>query len=81
MLLQLHAHLNAVFAHFVEFNLRFQTVEEKELEVLEDLIVALKLAKRKAEEEEQDAPMSDKENSASAENGGQEQQQQQSSDG
>lgn len=43
VLLQLHAHLNAVFVHFVEFNLRFHTVDEKELEVLEDLIVALKI--------------------------------------
>jgi len=43
VLLQLHAHLNAVFVHFVEFSLRFHLVEEKELEVLEDLIVALKI--------------------------------------
>ncbi|TRY73205.1 hypothetical protein TCAL_02227 [Tigriopus californicus] len=43
VLLQLHAHLNAVFAHFVEFNLRFHMVEDKELEVLDDLMVALKL--------------------------------------
>ena len=33
VLLQLHAHLNAVFVHFVEFSLKFQIVEEKELEV------------------------------------------------
>ena len=33
VLLQLHAHLNALFAHFVEFNLRFPMVEDKELEV------------------------------------------------
>lgn len=43
VLLQLHAHLNSVFAHLVEFNLRFHTVEDKELEVLEDLIIALKI--------------------------------------
>jgi len=43
VLLQLHAHLNAVFVHFVEFSLRYHLVEEKELEVLEDLIVALKI--------------------------------------
>lgn len=43
VLLQLHAHLNAVFVHFVEFSLKFQIVEEKELEVLDDLIVALKI--------------------------------------
>ena len=64
MLLQLHAHLNAVFAHFVEFNMRFHTVEDKEIEVgrvlnpqfanlddlfkvLDDLIVALRLAPTK----------------------------------
>lgn len=34
VLLQLHAHLNSVFAHFVEFHLRFHTLEEKELEVV-----------------------------------------------
>ena len=33
VLLQLHAHLNAVFVHFVVFSLKFQIVEEKELEV------------------------------------------------
>ena len=33
VLLQLHAHLNAVFVHFVEFSLRFSIVDEKELEV------------------------------------------------
>ena len=36
VLLQLHAHLNAVFVHFVEFSLRFHLVEEKELEVSTD---------------------------------------------
>ena len=35
VLLQLHAHLNALFAHFVEFNHKFHTVDEKELEVRE----------------------------------------------
>ena len=33
VLLQLHAHLNAVFVHYVEFNLRFNIVDDKELEV------------------------------------------------
>ena len=33
VLLQLHAHLNAVFVHYVEFNLRFTIVDDKELEV------------------------------------------------
>lgn len=41
--MQLHAHLNAVFVHYVEFNLRFNIVDDKELEVLHDLIVALKI--------------------------------------
>ncbi|XP_040564241.1 MOB kinase activator-like 2 [Lepeophtheirus salmonis] len=44
VLLRLHAHLNSVFAHIIEFNIRFHTVEDKELEVLEDLIRALKIA-------------------------------------
>jgi len=43
VLLQLHAHLNALFAHFVGFSYTFSLVDEKELEVLEDLIVALKI--------------------------------------
>jgi len=43
VLLQLHAHLNALFAHFVGFSYTFSLVEEKELEVLGDLIVALKI--------------------------------------
>ena len=33
VLLQLHAHLNALFAHFVGFSYTFSLVEEKELEV------------------------------------------------
>ena len=33
VLLQLHAHLNALFAHFVGFSVRFNLLEEKELEV------------------------------------------------
>merc|ERR1712096_85385 len=43
VLLQLHAHLNALFAHFVGFTNRFNLIEEKEIEVLSDLIVALKI--------------------------------------
>merc|ERR1719211_149514 len=43
VLLQLHAHLNALFAHFVGFSYSFSLIEEKELEVLGDLIVALKI--------------------------------------
>lgn len=33
VLLQLHAHLNALFAHFVGFSYTFSLVDEKELEV------------------------------------------------
>ena len=33
VLLQLHAHLNALFAHFVGFSVRFSLLEDKELEV------------------------------------------------
>lgn len=43
VLLQLHAHLNALFAHFVGFSYTFSLIEEKELEVLGDLIMALKI--------------------------------------
>lgn len=43
VLLNLHSHLNCIFAHLVLFNDRFKLVEEKEVEVLEDLAVALKL--------------------------------------
>jgi len=44
VLLGLHAHLNSIFAHIIEFNLCHQLIEEKETEVLQDLIHALKLA-------------------------------------
>lgn len=43
VLLQLHAHLNALFAHFVGFSVRFNLLEEKELEVMSDLVDALKI--------------------------------------
>jgi len=43
VLLGLHAHLNSLFAHLIEFSFKFHTVEEKETEVLQDLIVALRL--------------------------------------
>merc|ERR1719392_367971 len=43
VLLQLHAHLNALFAHFVGFSVRFNLLEEKELEVMADLVDALKI--------------------------------------
>ncbi|CAE1268335.1 MOB kinase activator-like 2,MOB kinase activator-like 1 homolog B,MOB kinase activator 2 [Acanthosepion pharaonis] len=39
--LGLHGHLNTLFAHFMVFNLRFDLLEEKETDVLHDLIKAL----------------------------------------
>ncbi|CAL1267799.1 unnamed protein product [Larinioides sclopetarius] len=43
VLLNMHAHLNALFVHFTLFNERFNIVDEKETEILRDLAVALKL--------------------------------------
>lgn len=43
VLLNLHAHLNCIFAHFILFNDRFRLIDEKETEILHDLVVALKL--------------------------------------
>lgn len=43
VLLGLHAHLNSIFAHIIEFDLRHNVLEDKETEVLQDLIHALKL--------------------------------------
>jgi hypothetical protein len=43
VLLNLHAHLNCVFAHFTIFNETFKLVEEKETEILQDLSLAMKL--------------------------------------
>lgn len=43
VLLELHPHLNCIFAHLVLFNEQFKLIEDKELEVLHDLAVALKL--------------------------------------
>jgi len=48
VLLGLHAHLNSIFAHIIEYNLFYHTIEEKETEVLQDLIHALKLAPDKS---------------------------------
>jgi len=42
VLLSLHAHLNCVFAHFSIFNEAFILVEEKETEILQDLLLAMK---------------------------------------
>ncbi|KAF2358091.1 MOB kinase activator family [Trinorchestia longiramus] len=43
VLLSLHAHLNCIFAHFTLFNERFRLIEEKETEILHDLVLALRL--------------------------------------
>nr|CAD7261428.1 unnamed protein product [Timema shepardi]CAD7575278.1 unnamed protein product [Timema californicum] len=43
VLLNLHAHLNCVFAHLTLFNHRFQLIDLKETEILQDLVVALKV--------------------------------------
>ncbi|XP_076043432.1 MOB kinase activator-like 2 isoform X3 [Oratosquilla oratoria] len=43
VLLNLHSHLNCIFAHFILFNERFKLIDEKETEILQDLVVALKL--------------------------------------
>lgn len=48
VLLGLHAHLNSIFAHIIEYNLFYHTIEDKETEVLQDLIHALKLAPDKS---------------------------------
>lgn len=43
VLLSLHAHLNCIFAHFTLFNERFRLIDEKETEILHDLVLALRL--------------------------------------
>jgi len=43
VLLGLHAHLNSLFIHVIEFNIQHNTIENKETEVLQDLIHALKI--------------------------------------
>ena len=35
VLLGLHAHLNSLFAHVIEFNIQHNTIENKETEVLQ----------------------------------------------
>jgi len=48
VLLGLHAHLNSIFAHIIEYNFFYHILEDKELEVLQDLTHALKLAPDKS---------------------------------
>lgn len=43
VLLNLHAHLNCVFAHLTLFNHRFQLIDSKETDILQDLEVALRI--------------------------------------
>lgn len=43
LLLGLHGHLHGLFAHLILFNGRFRLIEEKETEILHDLVIALKL--------------------------------------
>jgi len=44
VLLGLHAHLNSIFAHIIEYNFFYHILDDKEIEVLQDLVDALKLA-------------------------------------
>jgi len=66
VLLQLHAHLNAVFVHYVEFNLRFSIVDDKELEVMHDLIVALKIVTPNSEDNKEENKENIRQTSAAA---------------
>lgn len=43
VLLNLHSHLNCVFAHLSVFNHRYQLIELRETEILQDLVVALNI--------------------------------------
>uniref|UniRef100_A0A1B6C4Q3 Mob1/phocein family protein n=1 Tax=Clastoptera arizonana TaxID=38151 RepID=A0A1B6C4Q3_9HEMI len=43
VLLNLHSHLNCVFAHLTLFNARFDLIDSRETEILNDLVVALKI--------------------------------------
>nr|CAD7403726.1 unnamed protein product [Timema poppensis] len=55
VLLNLHAHLNCVFAHLTLFNHRFQLIDLKETEILQDLVVALKVLSDDTETSQQAA--------------------------
>lgn len=39
--LGIHGHLNSLFTHFMVFNIKFDLMEDKETEVLQDLLEAL----------------------------------------
>lgn len=53
LLLNLHAHLNCVFVHLTLFNERFRLIEPRETEILDDLVVALKILVTEPSETEQ----------------------------
>lgn len=53
LLLNLHAHLNCVFVHLTLFNERFRLIEPRETEILDDLVVALKILATEPSETEQ----------------------------
>jgi len=39
----LHGHLHCLFAHLILFNGRFRLIDDKETEILNDLVIALRL--------------------------------------
>ena len=39
--LNLHGHLNSLFTHFMVFNLKFDLIEDREADILQDLLKAL----------------------------------------
>ena len=43
LLLGLHGHLHGLFAHLILFNSRFRLIDDKETEILHDLVIALRL--------------------------------------
>lgn len=43
LLLGLHSHLHGLFAHLILFNSRFRLIDDKETEILNDLVIALRL--------------------------------------
>ena len=43
LLLGLHSHLHGLFAHLILFNSRFRLIDDKETEILHDLVIALRL--------------------------------------
>ncbi|KAK6619726.1 Mitotic exit network component [Polyplax serrata] len=57
VLLNLHTQLNCVFAHLTLFNHTFQLIEPKETEILQDLVVALKIHSDTDNEEVEGTPL------------------------